>query len=124
MARRINPQPASQQSLNALTGKMDQVIERLDGFASKDDLKDLKATVLRVAADFDLRLAKTATQESVNAVKSRLDGHVASMDRAAGELLDARRSLLVFDSMLGDHRRRLDSHDQRLTVLESRQPAP
>lgn len=94
MARRRKPEPASQQSVD------------------------------RLALDMSRRFELTASQESVDAVKTALDRHIASMDRVAGELLDNRRSLLVFDSMLGDHRRRLDSHDHRLTTLASRHTPP
>lgn len=121
MARRIKPEPSSQQSVDRLAFEMNQRFEKT---ASAESVEALKSTLSRFALEVDHRLEKTASQESVDAIKTALDRHIASMDRVAGEILDNRRSLIVFDSMLGDHRRRLDSHDHRLTSLESRPTPP
>lgn len=113
MARQPKPQPASQRSVDALTSKVD---------ALADGMKDLKATVIRVAADFDRRLAKTASVEMLSDVKATVGRHTAVLDRISGDLTDARGSLTIFGAMHTDHRLRLDSHAARLGSLESRIP--
>lgn len=134
MARRIKPTTASQDSVDILTAKIDEFIVSAGGrfailtakidefnasagghFASQESLDRLSARFDRFAFDAERRLVDTVTKEDLDKVHAKLDRHTASMDHVSGQLLDTRRSLLVFDSMLGDHRR-------RLTALESRQP--
>lgn len=141
MARRTKPTKASQDSIDGLTLKIDEFIasaggrfasqesvdrltsrfDRLDefissaggSFASQQSLDRLSSKFDRFAFDVERRLA--GTKEDLDTVHAKLDHHTAVLDHVSGQLLDTRRSLLVFDSMLGEHRR-------RLTALESRQP--
>lgn len=130
MSRRIKPKPAIQDSIDGLTAKIEEFVASAGRrFASQESLDHLAgkvdAFVLRMdrfALGTERRLAQTASNESIGTLEAKLDRHVASMDRAAGELLDNRRSLIVYDAMLGDHRRTLESYDRRLNALESRQP--
>lgn len=53
---------------------------------------------------------------------TRFDKVMTALDRMTGEFLDNRQSHTLFGTMLGDHRRTLESHDRRLSALESRVP--
>jgi hypothetical protein len=105
MARRIKPQPASQQSLDALAARMES------GFS------ELKTTLVRFAADVDRRFAKTATLDMLSDVKTTVDRHTAVLDHIVGEIRGLQESRVLLNAMYGDHGR-------RLTVLETRQLPP
>lgn len=105
MARRIKPQPASQQSLDALAARMES------GFS------ELKTTLVRFAADVDRRFAKTATLDMLSDVKATVDRHTGVLDHIVGEIRGLQESRVLLNAMYGDHGR-------RLTTLESRQLPP
>ena len=105
MARRIKPRPATQESVDALSARVES------GFIA------LNATLVRFAADVDRRFAKTATIDMLSDVKATVDGHTGVLDHVVGELQDLRESRVVFSAMY-------KAHGTRLSALESRQPPP
>ncbi|MDE2293433.1 MAG: hypothetical protein KGL53_15235, partial [Elusimicrobia bacterium] len=83
----------------------------------------LKTELLtRIGMEMDRRFQLTASQASVDSLTAKVDRFLAALDRSSGEAADNRRTLTIYDSVLGDHRRSLDSHERRLSALESRQP--
>lgn len=109
MARRIKPQPASQQSLDALAAGMES------GFS--DIRSTLKETIFRFAADVDRRFERTATRDMLSEVKATVDRHTAVLDHIVGELRGLQESRILLNAMYGDH-------DRRIGALESRQLPP
>lgn len=122
MARRTKPTPASQASVDSLTAKLDELCAKTDRFAGQEGLDRLSAKFDRFALDVERRLANGATKEDLAAVHAKLDHHTAALDRATGLLHDNSNSHLVFGAMFHDHRKTLESHDRRLSALETRLP--
>lgn len=86
------------------------------------DLASLRAGFNRVAVELDKRPTRDEMQEGFAAVNGRLDRIITVLDTVVGKQRDNDQSHVVFGAMLGDHRRLLASHDERLTSLESRLP--
>lgn len=99
-----------------------------DPLVRRSDLNALKAEVngniTRLAIEMDRRFTLTASQASLDALTDKVDRFLAAMDRTSGEQADNRRTLIIYDSVLGEHRRSLDLHERRLTSLEARLPPP
>jgi len=104
----------------SMSARFDHVDSRFDALES-----DHGAMAKRFAM-VDFRLAEL--QAEIRAGFARMDGRfdkvMSNLDRMTGELFDNRESHTLFGAMLGEHRRTLASHDQRLTSLESRRPPP
>ncbi|MDE2291104.1 MAG: hypothetical protein KGL53_03380 [Elusimicrobia bacterium] len=83
---------------------------------------DMQAGFARFALEMDRRFAETSTKESVDGLHAKVDRFIAALDRSSGEALDIRRSFIVYDAMLAEHRRFLETHERRLFSLESRTP--
>lgn len=86
--------------------------------------KDLRDEIARLAVEMDRRFTLTASQASMDSLTAKVDRFIAAMDRTSGEQADNRRSLMIYDAVLGDHRRSLDAHEKRISSLESRIPPP
>ena len=113
MARRTKPQPATQESVDALAARMESGFSELK--ASFETT--LKSTISRFAADVDRRFAKTATIDMLSDVKATVDRHTVVLDCIVGALRDLQESRLVLNAMFRDH-------GQRVIALESRQAPP
>lgn len=85
-------------------------------------LASLRAGFTRVAVELDKRPTRAEMQEGFAAVNVRLDRIIGVLDTVVGKQRDNDQSHVVFDAMLGDHRRKLDAHEVRLNALERRSP--
>lgn len=115
MARRIKPQPASQESVDALAARMESGFGELKASLEAT----FKSTLFRFAADVDRRFAKAATLDMLSDVKATVDRHTAVLDHIVGELKGLQESRVLLGAMYGDHGRRLSALESRPTP-----PAP
>lgn len=90
--------------------------------ASQASLDALEDKVDRFIAVMDHRFTLTASQASMDSLTAKVDRFIAAMDRTSGEQADNRRSLIIYDSVLGEHRRSLETHERRISAIESRLP--
>lgn len=116
MPRKTRPEPLTKADLESVSGKLASEIEKR---ATK---ADLSAAMARVARELDKRPTRAEMQEGFSTVNGKLDRILGVLDTVVGKQRDNDQSHLVFGAMLGDHRRLLASHDERLTSLESRLP--
>lgn len=82
----------------------------------------MKAGFNRVARELDNRPTRAEMQEGFAVVNGKLDRIIGVLDTVVGKQRDNDQSHVVFDAMLGDHRRKLDAHEVRLDALERRSP--
>lgn len=116
MPRKGRPEVASKAELTDAVAKLTSDIGKL---ATKEDLS---VAVTKLALEIDKRASKADMDAGFARMDAKFDKIFGVLDRVTGELLDNRQSHTLFGAMLGDHRRTLASHDQRLTSLESRLP--
>lgn len=76
----------------------------------------------RIAAELQDRPTRTEMERGFSTMNAKLDRIVGVVDRIAGENYDVRRTLTVFDAMFADNRRMLESHERRLSAIETRLP--
>ncbi len=108
MEARLRRDLASKDDLKAFATKDD-----LKSFATKDDFHRLAREVVKIQGDLRDVKDNMATKKEI----LRL---ITTVESFAAGTADNRRTLLVYDKTLGEHRVRLDTHDRRLTSLESR----
>lgn len=76
------------------------------------------------AVNFRLDALQAELKAGFEKMDARFEKVMTALDRMTGEFLDNRQSHTLFGTMLGEHRRALESHDRRLTALESRLSPP
>lgn len=84
--------------------------------------REMRAGFARVAVEMDKRPTRAELDVRFTSIDAKFDRVMTALDRVTGRLHDNSQSHIQFGAMLGDHRRELESHDRRLTALESRFP--
>lgn len=108
-------------AMDARFESMDSRFESIDG--RFDSLQtEMRAGFNRIGVELDKRPTRSELDVRFTTVDEKFDRVFTALDRATGKLHDNTQSHLMFGAMLGDHRRDLAAHEQRITALESRVP--
>lgn len=86
----------------------------------KADIAGLDKKIEKVAIEVFKRLDDCASKSDITAINHQLGKMTNILDTIAGEVTDNRRTLLVFDKILGKNRETLEDHEGRIKTLESR----
>lgn len=122
MAMRRKAEPAT--GFAAMASRfdgMDALLERM-GTQFSSLQAEMRAGFNRIGVELDKRPTRSELDVRFAAIDEKFDRVMIALDRVTGKLHDNAQSHVMFGAMLGDHRRTLASHDQRLTSLESRLP--
>ncbi|MEK7743562.1 MAG: hypothetical protein AAB578_04170 [Elusimicrobiota bacterium] len=104
--------PATQGDLARVESKLTAEIEKLD--AKIDGVKsELKADINRVAVELVKTQADVREIKTAMATKDGISRVLGAIDPFAKQTTDNRRTLLVYDDILG-------KHDTRITALEAK----
>jgi hypothetical protein len=109
---------------DALETRFDGLEARFDGLETRFEglHSEMRAGFNRIGVELDKRPTRSEQDARFASVDEKFDRVFTALDHATGKLHDNTQSHVVFGAMLGDHRRLLASHDERLTSLESRLP--
>lgn len=115
---------AMERRFDGLETRFDGLETRFDGLEMRFDglQSEMRAGFNRIGVELDKRPTRSEQDARFASVDEKFDRVFTALDRATGKLHDNTQSHLMFGSMLGDHRRLLASHDERLISLESRRP--
>lgn len=103
---------------DALDLRFDSMESRFGATESRQDAADTRFATI----DFRIAELQKDMRAGFAAMERRFDKVMTVLDTVVGRLHDNEQSHTLFGSMLRDHRRTLESHDLRLTSLESRLP--
>ncbi|MBI5630333.1 MAG: hypothetical protein HY921_05565 [Elusimicrobia bacterium] len=137
MPKRRRPPPASKADLESTRGALAEQIGTVEFTLKgemravqsglKGEIQDVRFELTKVDNKVDriaIELIKTreemATKTDFTYIKTQLSQIIANLDGLAGETADNRRTLLVYDKIIGEHGRQLNAHETRISSLENR----
>ena len=102
-------------NLDQKFGQLDAKVSHIDVKVEKLDRKNDRLTVELVKTQADILEMKT-----IMATKDDISRILAAIDSLSGHMVDNRRTILVYDKILGEHGEKLESHEKRLAFIESK----